>query len=78
MKIEDLVSKIFSNHQDELKQCIVDDLLEESIDIVLECIYSDINDGKIRVEGVLDKIKIYNQVLEYMKIKRSKNEQSTK
>ena len=72
MKLDKLLKDILLPYHEAIKNCIVDELLEETIDIVLECIYKDINDGKIRLEGVLDKEQIYDKVIEYMNVKGGK------
>ncbi len=70
MLIDELIGEIMDPHIDQIKQCVVDNVLEETINIVLECIAKDINLGKIRMEGLLDKDNIYEKCLEYMKMKR--------
>ena len=72
MLIDDLIGNIMDAHVAEIKQCVVDNILEETIGIVLECIAKDVATGKIRMEGLLDRDSIYDKSLEYMKMKREK------
>ena len=69
MSLDKLVSDIFVPHHEEVKDYIVRDILGDIIDIVLDRIYSDVNSGKIRIEGVLSKDQIFADVIKKMKVK---------
>jgi hypothetical protein len=73
MTLDELVSDIFKPHHEQIKTYIVKQILEDVVDIVLERIYADINMGKIRLEGILDKDAIFKQVIEKMKLKGEAN-----
>jgi hypothetical protein len=72
MDLNDLIGEILDPHAEKIKMCVVDQLLEETITIVVQCMYKQINDGKIRIEGVLDSDVLMEKALEYMKIQREK------
>ncbi len=74
MSLDELIGGIFKPHHEEIKNYIVKDILGDMVDIVLEIIYADINMGKIRLEGILDKDEIFKQVVKKMKLKGEINE----
>lgn len=70
MILDDLMGELLDPHAEKIKRCIADNLLEETIGVVLECIANEVQSGKIRMEGVLDRDAIMERCMDYLKLKR--------
>lgn len=67
--LDDLIFKILTPRTNEIRQCIVDTLLRETITVVCHCIYSEAMAGKIKFHGLLDEKHIFTQVIDYFNLK---------
>lgn len=74
MSLDKMVSEIFNPHVFKIKEHIVNEILEDTVDTVLECIYKEINEGKIRLDGVLNKDAIVQAVISRFHTKDKPNE----
>lgn len=74
MSLDQMVSEIFDPHVFKIKEHIVNQILEDVVDTVLDRIYAEVNIGKIRLEGVLNKDEIFKAVIEKFHEKEKPNE----
>lgn len=66
-----LITKIFEPHIPELKECIKKQILEDTVDMVIECVYlveGENNENRNKIE--VHKDKIMKRVLKYVEEKR--------